>query len=106
MGLALVGIAPDANLAAWSATRQTAKAITVTIEGLQFSPDVLRVRAGQRVTWINKDPFPHTVTARNGSFDSHAIAPDGSWTYVVGKAGDYDYICTFHPSMKGRLEVR
>lgn len=78
----------------------------VIIEGLRYNPQVLVVRRGERITWINKDPIPHTVTAANGIFDSHSIAPDGSWTYVARKAGEYDYACTFHVTMKGRLEVR
>ena len=79
---------------------------TVIIEGMRFSPQIIAVRRGDRVTWINKDPFPHTVTATNGRFDSHTIAPDGSWTYVARKTGEYDYVCTLHVTMKGRLLVR
>jgi plastocyanin len=79
---------------------------TVIIEGMSFSPQTLTVRRGDRVTWINKDPFPHTVTATDGKFDSHPIAPDGSWTYVARKPGEYDYVCTLHVTMKGRLLVR
>lgn len=78
---------------------------TVTIEGLRYSPQTLTVHRGDRVTWINKDPFPHTVTSTTGKFDSHEIAPGGSWTYVARKAGEYDYLCSLHVSMKGRLEV-
>ena len=54
--------------------------------------------------WTNKDPFPHTVTAP-GKFDSHDIAADGSWKYVARTAGEYAYICTLHPNMKGTLRV-
>ena len=76
------------------------------IEDMRFNPQILRVHRGDRITWINKDPFPHTVTATDGKFDSHQIAPDGSWTYVARKPGEYDYACTLHVTMKGKLEVR
>ena len=50
--------------------------------------------------WINKDPFPHTVTAA-GAFDSHPIAAGRSWKYKARRAGEFSYICTLHPTMKG-----
>lgn len=79
---------------------------TVIIEGMRFHPEKIVVHRGEKIKWINKDPFPHTVTAAGGRFDSGTIGPDGTWTYVPGKAGGYDYHCAFHPTMKGRLIVR
>ena len=102
----LMATAPWAVHAAPPAARDAGHAHTVTIEGMRFSPRILRVRRGDRITWINKDPFPHTVTAVDGKFDSHPIAAGGSWTYVARKAGEYDYMCTLHLDMKGRLQVR
>lgn len=77
---------------------------TVVIDGLKYVPETLVVNRGDTVTWINNDPFPHTVTAP-GVFDSHAIAADGKWKYVARKQGSFDYICTLHPNMKGKLQV-
>lgn len=90
-----------------SATSATpaSKVYSVTIENMQFSPQRLTVRVGDRVVWVNKDLFPHTATADAKAFDSHAIAPSASWTYVAHHAGDYSYGCTFHPTMKGMLTV-
>jgi plastocyanin len=56
------------------------------------------------VTWENRDPFPHTVTSA-GTFDSGSIPADGHWRYVASKPGRFEYICTFHPNMKGVLIV-
>ena len=78
----------------------------VTIEGMSFNPQSLTVHIGDRVVWVNKDLFPHTATADTRTFDSGSIAPDASWTFVAGKAGDYAYRCTFHPTMKGKLMVQ
>ena len=72
---------------------------------MRFMPQTVVVRRGDRVTWINRDLFPHTVTAA-GKFDSGQIASGGSWTYVARKVGEYDYACTLHVGMTGRLEVR
>lgn len=79
---------------------------TVTIENMQFSPGTLTVQHRDRVVWVNKDLFPHTATANTKAFDSHEIAASGSWTYIAGKAGEYDYGCSLHPTMKGKLIVR
>src|SRR6185312_16215581 len=59
----------------------TAGTHTVIIEGMQFHPEKIVVHRGERIKWINKDPFPHTATAADGRFDSGTIRPDGAWTY-------------------------
>jgi predicted outer membrane protein len=69
-----------------------------TLSGAQFD------KRGDAVTWVNKDPYPHTVTAP-GAFDSRDIAPNRGWTYTARKAGRYDYVCTLHPTMKATLIV-
>jgi len=78
---------------------------TVTMDGTAFSPETLTVKRGDRVVWVNKDPFPHTATATSKAFDSKGIAPGKSWRYEAVKVGTFDYVCTFHPTMKGRLIV-
>lgn len=77
---------------------------TVVIEGTSFEPQTLTVRSGD-IVWVNKDPFPHTVTAPSGGFDSKNIAPGKSWKYVARKTGVYPYTCTLHPTMKATLRV-
>jgi plastocyanin len=78
----------------------------VTIEGMQFNPQELTVHRGDRVVWVNRDLFPHTVTADTKAFDSRSIAANASWSYVTSKPGEYSYSCTFHPPMKGKITVR
>jgi plastocyanin len=79
---------------------------TVVIDSLRFEPPELVVRVGETIEWINHDPFPHTVTARGGQFDSHEIAAGGTWKYTPKKAGDIAYGCTFHPTMSGTIRVQ
>ena len=81
-----------------------ARHLTVTIEGMMFKPPELAVKRGDRITWVNNDLFPHTVTA-DGVFDSHEIAASKSWSYVADRAGNYAYRCTLHPTMNARLIV-
>jgi plastocyanin len=84
--------------AAWCATH------VVTIEGMVFEPAVLTVKRGDRVVWQNKDVVPHTVTAA-GQFDSKLIAADARWSWTARASGRHDYVCTFHPGMKGTVVV-
>jgi plastocyanin len=96
----LFGMGGDASL---SATRGTTHRIV--IENLQFNPAHLTVRPGDRIVWVNQDLFPHTVTAAGKAFDSGSIAASASWTYHAAKRGQFAYVCTFHPTMKGAITV-
>lgn len=78
---------------------------TVVMEGVAVSPRNLTVKAGDTVVWVNKDPFPHTATAQNRSFDSGEIASGKSWKFRAKTAGTFDYVCKLHPTMRGTLVV-
>lgn len=82
------------------------QAHTIVIENVQFDPQSLTIKRGERITWTNKDLFPHSATATAKAFDSQAIAPNASWTWVARKPGIYTYVCTFHPTMKGTVTVQ
>ena len=78
----------------------------MVIEGSHFEPEVLTVRIGDRITWVNKDPFPHTATS-TGHFDSTAIQPDQIVDVHTEGEGELAYICSFHPTtMKATLRVQ
>ena len=102
--VALTGLGAPAALAAGPATPKTASR-TIVIDGTRFEPALLSVQRGDVVTWANKDPFPHTATAK-GTFDSGNIGAGKSWRFKARKAGTFDYVCTLHPNMKGTLVVR
>ncbi|MBU6492658.1 MAG: cupredoxin family copper-binding protein [Burkholderiales bacterium] len=82
---------------------QAARRIIV-IENMQFTPASATVERGDEVVWINRDLVAHTATSA-GAFDSHAIAPGQSWTYVARVPGRYAYGCSLHPTMKATLIV-
>ena len=78
---------------------------TIAIDGTTFKPDTLTVKAGDSIVWINKDPFPHTVTSASGGFDSKPLQAGKSWKFVAAKKGEFPYVCTLHPTMKATLRV-
>lgn len=73
-----------------------------------FSPANLEVRPGEKITVVNEDSAAHTVTATEGdAFDTGSIAGGKSGTFTApSEAGEYDFVCTFHPNMTGTLTVR
>ena len=77
----------------------------VLIKGMRFDPQALTVKAGDTIVWVNRDFCPHTASAADGQFDSHAIAAGGSWKYVARKGGDFSYACSLHPNMTAALHV-
>ena len=76
------------------------------IEAMEFRPSLVTIRRGERITWVNRDFFPHTATSDTGSFDSGNIQPNGRWSYVAATAGEFAYSCRLHPTMRARLKVR
>ena len=99
--LALVFVSLEAK------AQQNGAVHTVMIEAMQFSPAVVEVRAGDTITWSNKDPFPHTATSeKKKGFDSGEIKPGRTWKMTATKRGEFPYVCTLHPTMKGRLVVK
>jgi plastocyanin len=107
VGLTLLGCSvAGRSLCTTPQAKAGVKTYTVTIEGLRFDPATLEVTAGDRIVWINKDPFPHTVTADAKAFDSRDLAADSSWAYVTRVPGEYPYGCAYHTTMKATLIVR
>jgi plastocyanin len=77
------------------------------MEAVAFRPPTLTLVVGDSLVWVNKDPFPHNVTAATpkGLFDSKEIGVDGSWRYTATSPGEFSYVCAYHPTMKGTLRV-
>jgi plastocyanin len=81
------------------------KVHTVVIQQMKFIPVELTVNAGDTITWINRDIVEHNVTEDvSKKRTSGNLAPAGSWKIVAVES--FNYYCTIHPVMKGRLSVR
>jgi plastocyanin len=102
---------PSGRAPAQAATAETLAASAqasdeVHIDNFAYSPAVLTIPAGTKVTWINRDDVPHTVTAADRQFNSGALDTDGQYSRVFSQAGTYSYFCALHPHMKGKIIVR
>lgn len=77
----------------------------VVIEGFAFNPAEINVPVGSTVTWSNQDSVTHTVTARDKTFDSGNLPAGGTFNYTFGEKGTFEYSCTLHPNMDGKVVV-
>ena len=78
----------------------------VTIDATSFTPAELTIRAGDSVVWMNRDVIPHTATQSGGKgFDSGTLKSGDAWKHTFTTGGTVDYVCTFHPTMKGRVMI-
>lgn len=77
----------------------------VTIQNLAFSPALLTVPAGTTVTWTNNEAIAHTVTSNTGLFDSGIFNRGDTYSFTFNDKGIYEYHCTLHPTMKGKVTV-
>ncbi len=78
---------------------------TVEIADFAFAPATLTITVGDTVTWTNQDAVAHTATSTAGVFDSGDLEQGESYSATFTAPGTYDYLCTPHPSMTGRVVV-
>lgn len=87
----------------------TLRTVGVDMEGIEFVPERVSVRAGQRVRWTNQDSTTHTVTKVSGpgpDFDSGEIGANGTYEYTPLQRGVIKYMCEIHPDqMRGKISV-
>ncbi len=79
--------------------------VTLKIANFKYQPADLKLNVGETVQFVNKDEEPHTVTAKNGSFDSKALDTDQTWASTFTTPGTFPYICSIHPFMHGTITV-
>lgn len=92
----------------------------VSIKTFMFRPDPLRVPAGTRLTWTNKDEITHTVTSgirtydaqgltkdltRAGEFDMKLDGKGSTASFTFEERGTVRYLCTIHPGMDAEVIV-
>lgn len=82
-----------------------ASRVNVEIAEFDFSPRELTVRPGATITWTNRDSAPHDATDEAGTWGTGALWQGESATVSFDSPGEYEYICTFHPNMKGTVTV-
>jgi plastocyanin len=91
------------GLLAYGAVAAQQEPNVVTIDNFTFGPKELTVAVGTTVKWVNHDDIPHTVANKDRLFRSKALDTDDSYSYTFASAGTFDYFCSLHPYMVGRI---
>jgi 3',5'-cyclic-AMP phosphodiesterase len=78
----------------------------IGIDNFRFNPPELRVARNTKVTWVNGDDVPHLiVNVQNRFKQSPVLDTNQRFSVTLSRAGVYDYFCSLHPQMKGRVVV-
>ncbi len=76
----------------------------VVIDKMAFGAMPAELHVGDTITWKNDDIFRHTATASDGSFDVD-LPVGAAVTMSLASAGEWSFVCAFHPGMTGILVV-
>jgi plastocyanin len=76
---------------------------SIAISGFKFKPAVITVRAGARITFVNRDHADHTATGE--SFDTGTLHSGDSKSVELRRPGTVAYRCDFHPFMTAQVTV-
>ena len=85
---------------------QKAEEKEVTIDNFSFAPQVLKISTGTKVTWVNKDDVPHTVVSVEKKFKSSPLDTGDKFTFTFSTPGTYEYFCSIHAHMTGKVVVK
>ena len=96
---------PTKPAAAVPASKGKTKTVEIKVNEMTFGPAMAMANVGDTISWVNVGKTPHTVTAKDGSFDKTPLAPGQRFNYVLQKEGTIPYTCTYHPGMDGTLMV-
>ena len=78
----------------------------IGIDNFKFGPATLTVPRGTKVTWINNDDVPHLIVNVENRFkQSPVLDSDQRFSVTLTKPGLYNYFCSLHPMMQGRIIV-
>lgn len=101
---ALIGIAALTllNMAASAPSQSPSPEHVITMRSMSYGRIPAGIKAGDTIVWVNRDNVPHSVTARNRSFNF--VVPQGrSLRVTVRQIGTFAFYCTYHPAMRGTI---
>lgn len=84
-----------------------AETLRVSMKDRVFTPQVVQVKVGDRVEWINDDTELHQVVSGESPYDQNLGRPmnsglvmwNGHYAFTFTKPGAYPYMCVIHRSL-------
>ena len=78
----------------------------IGIDNFRFAPSTLTVKAGTKVVWINNDDVPHLIVNVQNRFRQSPVLDTGQrFATTLTQRATYDYFCSLHPMMQGKIIV-
>ena len=78
----------------------------VNIANFAFTPKLITVTAGSKVTWRNVDDVPHKIQSVGNQFPgSSLLDTKGIYSVDFPRSGEFRYFCSLHPVMQGKIVV-
>lgn len=83
---------------------------SVSVVDNEFEPPTITVTAGDTVEWTHDGSNPHTVTASDGSWDSHpdcesfdddCMMSGDTYSETFDETGEFTYYCKLHGTADG-----
>lgn len=104
VGGALAAVALAGSLATSQAAG--ARAWQVEMRDFGFSPMLVEVAVGDSLVWVNRDVVPHTAASLAGDWDTGHMRMSEQRIWIASEPGQYEYVCAYHPTMRGTVVVR
>lgn len=95
-----------------TAVPPSAGSAAVALQDIAFVPSTLTVLRGTTVTWLNNDPFSHTVSSGvpgtlGTLFRSSPLGQGQSFSFTFTNPGTFTYFCEIHGvAMTGTINVQ
>ena len=83
-----------------------AKTVAIPIDNFKFGIVSIEAAVGTTVTWTNKDDVPHTVVSATKLFKSPPLDTGEAFSYTFKEAGTFEYYCSMHPRMTGKIVIK
>jgi plastocyanin len=106
LGVSLVLMSGAVGRVPVTRAQEKATANEVSIDNFSFTPMEMTISKGTEVTWVNKDDVPHTVISVDHKFKSKALDTDEKFSFTFQDPGTYEYFCSVHPKMTGKIIVK
>ncbi len=101
-----VGNAPRKVVVQRAAAASVGSGAKVSIVNFAFTPAEITIAAGESVAWTNDDGAPHALAYHDGAKGMDLLLPGATFSRRFDRPGTYDYSCSVHPYMTGRVVVR
>ena len=90
-GTPTTAVLPTSGSTATPGVPENSFSANILIRDNMIVPKVMTVPQGTIVIWRNSGQQAHTITSKDGSFDSGPIAPGQTFQFTFNQQGTFDY---------------